>query len=230
MGELPRPAKALVCVRVINQLGAYVMSFLAVLAGADLAAAALAVFGLAALVSRWLGGVLLDRFAPRTLIVAGLASTGIALLVLAVAQGPVQVLTAVALVGLTFEIQEPATQESLARVSGRRGDLYGLLGTSLVAAGAVGGLLAAVLLPLGARWPAVVDGTTCLLAAGVAAVFVERGPPTKRTPGVRWRPSRRLLRLTVAGTVFGCGYLAVLMFMPLVLLQRGAPAWLRVGR
>ncbi|WP_255205328.1 MFS transporter [Actinomadura sp. BRA 177] len=226
MGELPRPAKALVCVRVINQLGAYVMSFLAVLAGADLAAAALAVFGLAALVSRWLGGVLLDRFAPRTLIVAGLASTGIALLVLAVAQGPVQVLTAVALVGLTFEIQEPATQESLARVSGRRGDLYGLLGTSLVAAGAVGGLLAAVLLPLGARWLAVVDGTTCLLAAGVAAVFVERGPPTKRTPGVRWRPSRRLLRLTVAGTVFGCGYLAVLMFMPLVLLQRGAPAWL----
>ncbi|MEU5992110.1 MFS transporter [Spirillospora sp. NPDC047418] len=226
MGDLPRPVKALVCVRVINQLGAYVMAFLAVLAGADLAAAALAVFGVAALVSRWLGGVLLDRFAPRTLVVLGLASTGAALLLLAAAQGSGQVLAAVALVGLAFEIQEPATQEALARVDGLRGDIYGLLGTSLVAAGALGGLLAAVLLPLGARWLAVVDGTTCLLAAAVALAFLEREPSAKRTPAAPWRPSRRLLRLTIAGTAFACGYLAVLMFMPLVLLQRGAPAWL----
>ncbi|CNF02750.1 phosphoglycerate transporter family protein [Mycobacterium tuberculosis] len=224
--DLPRPAKALVAVRVINQLGAYVMAFLAVLAGPDLAAAALAVFGAAALVSRWLGGVLLDRFAPRTLVAAGLASTGLALLILAAAQGTVQVLAAVALVGLSFEIQEPATQEALARVGGRRDDVYGVLGTTLVAAGALGGLLAAVLLPLGARWLAVVDGTTCLLAAAVAVVFLEREPPAERTQAVPWRPSRRLLRLTLAGTAFACGYLAVLMFMPLVLLQRGAPAWL----
>lgn len=226
MRDLPRPAKALVVVRVINQLGAYVMAFLAVLAGPDLAAAALAVFGVAALVSRWLGGVLLDRFAPRTLVAAGLASTGIALLILAAAQGTPQMLATVALVGLAFEIQEPATQEALARVDGRRGDIYGLLGTSLVAAGALGGLLAAVLLPLGAHWLAVVDGTTCLLAAAVALAFLERELPAKRTQAVPWRPSRRLLRLTMAGTVFACGYLAVLMFMPLVLLQRGAPAWL----
>ncbi|MGW5411772.1 MFS transporter [Actinomadura geliboluensis] len=227
MRDLPRSAKALVCVRVINQLGAYVMSFLAVLAGPGLAAAALAVFGVAALVSRWLGGVLLDRFAPRTLIVLGLTSTGSALLLLAAARGTGQVLAAVALVGLAFEIYEPATQESLARVGGRRDDLYGLLGTFTVAAGAIGGLLAAVLLPLGARWLAVVDGATCLLAAGVAAFFLARDPPAVREArGVRWRPSRRLLRLTAASTAFGCGYLAVLMFMPLVLLQRGAPAWL----
>ncbi|WP_243717017.1 MFS transporter [Actinomadura darangshiensis] len=227
MGELPRSAKALVVVRVINQLGAYVMSFLAVLAGADLAALALAVFGIAALASRWLGGVLLDRFAPRTLVVAGLTSTGAALLVLAAAQGRAQVLGAVALVGLAFEIQEPATQESLARADGRRGDIYGTLGTTLTAAGAIGGLLAAVLLPLGARWLAVVDGATCLLAAGVALVFLEREPVRRiRAPDVRWRPSRHLLRLTAAGTAFACGYLAVLMYMPLLLLQRGAPAWL----
>ncbi|WP_396454842.1 MFS transporter, partial [Actinomadura sp.] len=227
MRDLPRAAKALIGVRLINQLGAYVMSFLAVLAGPRLAAAALAVFGLAALVSRWIGGLLLDRFAPRTLIVLGLASTGAALLLLAAARGDGQFLAAVALVGLAFEIYEPATQESLARVGGRRSDLYGLLGTLAVAVGAIGGLLAAVLLPLGPRWLAVVDGLTCLLAAGVAVLFLARDPPVRRAArSVRWRPPRRLLRLTAAGTAFGCGYLAVLMFMPLVLLQRGAPPWL----
>ncbi|SNT60221.1 Major Facilitator Superfamily protein [Actinomadura meyerae] len=227
MRDLPRAVKALIGVRLINQLGAYVMSFLAVLAGPRLAAAALAVFGLAALASRWIGGLLLDRFAPRTLIVFGLASTGAGLLLLAAARGSGEFLAAVALVGLAFEIYEPATQESLARVGGRRSDLYGLLGTLAVAVGAIGGLLAAVLLPLGPRWLAVVDGLTCLLAAGVAALFLARDPPVRRVErSVRWRPPRRLFRLTAAGTAFGCGYLAVLMFMPLVLLQRGAPPWL----
>jgi hypothetical protein len=35
-----------------------------------------------------------------------------------------------------------------------------------------------------------------------------------------------LVRLTLAATAFAFGYLAVMMFMPFVLLQRGAPAWL----
>ncbi|WP_125615513.1 MFS transporter [Actinomadura sp. WAC 06369] len=227
--ELPRPVRALVGVRVLNQLGAYVMPFLAVIAGPGLAAEALAVFGAAALASRRLGGLLLDRLPPRTLIVAGLAATGAALLLLAAARGPVQVLAAVALAGLVFELYEPATQEALARLTGkeRRGDVYGLLGTSLVAAGAVAGLIAAVLLPIGARWLAVVDAGTCLVAAGVAYVFLEREPVRRAVARRgRWRPSAALVRLTLAGTAFACGYLAVVMFMPLVLLERGAPEWL----
>ncbi|MFB4302660.1 MFS transporter [Actinomadura sp. NTSP31] len=181
-GGLPRPVRALIGVRVINQLGAYVMAFLAVLAGPDLASAALAVFGVAALASRWLGGVLLDRLAPRTLIALGLAGAGAALLVLAAAHGPPQTLGAVALVGLAFEIYEPATQEALARAApaGRQSDVYGVLGTSLVAAGAVGGLLAAVLLPLGARWLAVVDAATCLAAAALALAFLPHEPVRRR--------------------------------------------------
>jgi MFS family permease len=225
---LPRPVRALIGVRVINQLGAYVMSFLAVLAGPDLASAALAVFGVAALASRWLGGMLLDRLAPRTVVALGLASTGAALLVLAAAHGPPQTLGSVALVGLAFELCEPATQEAVARAApaGRHGDVYGLLGTSLVAAGAAGGLLAAVLLPLGARWLAIVDAATCLAAAAVALAFLPREPVRRAVRDAAWRPSRRLVRLTLAGTVFAVGYLAVLMYMPLVLLRRGAPAWL----
>ncbi|WP_165975742.1 MFS transporter [Actinomadura rubrisoli] len=233
-GDLPRAAKALVGVRVLNQLGAYVLAFLAVLAGPDLAAWALGVFGIAALVSRWLGGVLLDRLAPRTVIVLGLTATGAAMLLLAAARGSWLVLAAIALVGLAFELYEPATQESLARITasehGRRGDVYGLLGTSLVAAGAVGGLLAAVLLPIGVRWLVVVDAVTCLVAAAVALAFLEPEPvrpgASRVGGGGRWRPPGPLVRLTVAGTAFACGCLAVLMFMPFALLQRGAPEWL----
>ncbi|WP_067466280.1 hypothetical protein [Actinomadura macra] len=57
-GTLPWDVKALVGVRVLNQLGAYVLPFLAVLAGPGLASWALGVFGVAALLSRWLGGLL----------------------------------------------------------------------------------------------------------------------------------------------------------------------------
>ena len=140
-GSLPRSVKALLGVRVLNQLGAYALAFLAVLAGPDLAAVALAVLGVTALISRWAGGLLLDRLPPRTVITFGLTATGVALLILTMAQSPAQVLVAVALVGLAFEIYEPASQELLARLTegDQRQNAYALLGTSLVAAGAAGG-------------------------------------------------------------------------------------------
>jgi MFS transporter len=215
-------------VRVLNQLGAYALAFLAVLTGPELAGAALGAFGVAALVSRWVGGVLLDWLPARVVIASGLAATGVALLGLAAAHGPVQLVVAAGLVGLAFEIYEPASQELLASLTEgtRRQDAYALLGTALVAAGAAGGLLAAVLLPLGVRWLMVVDGATCLAAAAVAAVFLSGRTAPRGRLGARWRPPRLLVRLTVAGTAFAYGYLAVLMFTPFVLLQRGAPDWL----
>ncbi|MCO6004095.1 MFS transporter [Actinoallomurus purpureus] len=225
---LPRAVTALVGVRVLNQLGAFALPFLAVLAGPELAPAALAVFGVAALVSRWAGGLLLDRLTPRTTAALGLTATGAMLFVLAAARTPTQVVVAGGLVGLAFEIYEPATQELLARATcgGQRRRAYALLGTALVAAGAIGGLLAAVLLPLGVRRLMVADAVTCLLAAALT-LFLPGGPAPPAVNGRRrWRPPAPLVRSTVAGTAFAYGYLGVLMFVPLVLLQRGAPRWL----
>lgn len=233
--SLPGPARALLCVRVLNQVGAFALAFLAVVAGPRLVTAALTVFGVAALVSRWAGGVLLDRASPRTLVAAGLGATGLALLALAAARTPAQTLAAVAATGLAFELYEPATSELLAQVieGGNRREAYALLGTSLTAAGAVSGVLAAVLLPLGVRWLLVTDGATCLAAAAIALVRLPRLPPPSRPPRRarvvgegRWRPPVTLLRLTVAATAYAFGYLAILMYLPLVLLQRGAPSWL----
>ncbi|GAA0999906.1 hypothetical protein GCM10009555_101730 [Acrocarpospora macrocephala] len=231
--SLPAAARTLVWVRILNQLGAYALSFLAVLAGPDLAAAALALFGLTALASRWAGAFLLDRCSPRGVLAGGLAATGVALFGLAPAHGPAQVLIAIALVGLAFELYEPAAQELLARASSgeQRHATYAVMGVVLSAAGAVAGLLAAVLLPLGVRWLVAADALTCLAAAAVAMAFLPREAGEGRRaarrarPGGRWRPPAALLRLTVASTAFAVGYLAVMMYLPLALLERGVAAW-----
>ena len=230
--SLPGPARALLWVRVLNQAGAFALAFLAVLAGPRLVTAVLTVFGLAALVSRWAGGVLLDRAAPRRLVAAGLGATGLTLLALAAARTPAQTLVAAGAAGLAFEIYEPATSELLARVTEgpRRRDAYALLGAALTVAGAVSGLLAAALLPLGVRWLLVADAVTCLAAATLAlARLPARTPPSPARAtarGHRWRPPRTLLRLTTAATAYAFGYLAISMYLPFVLLRRGAPPWL----
>jgi MFS family permease len=227
--SLPAPARVLLWVRVLNQVGAFALAFLAVLAGPHLVTAVLTVFGLAALVSRWAGGLLLDRAPPRTLVAAGLGATGLALVALAAARTPAQVLAATAATGLAFEIYEPATSELLARVTGgpRRRDAYTLLGAALTGAGAVSGLLAAVLLPLGVHWLIAADALTCLAAAALA---LARLPRSARATVVRarrrWLPPCALLRLTASATAYAVGYLAMLMYLPLILLRRGAPLWL----
>ncbi|MEQ4721059.1 MFS transporter [Nonomuraea sp. B19D2] len=226
-GSIPAAARTLLWIRVLNQLGSYALAFLAVLTGPELAPAALASFGIAALISRWAGAFLLDRLSPRTVLALGLGLTGLSLLALASARTPPHVLGAVVLVGLAFELYEPATQELLARVAtgARRQEVYALLGVCLSASGAVAGLLAAVLLPLGVHWLMIADAITCLAAAGIAVAFLPRGEERAVTPRRRWRPSLPLLRLTLASTAFAMGYLAVMMFIPLALLERGAPAW-----
>lgn len=244
-------ARVLLWVRTLNALGAYALSFLAVLAGPELAAAALALFGVTALLSRWAGALLLERFSPRGVLSAGLAATGLALFALVLAQGPAQVLIAIALVGLAFEVYEPPSQELLARASEgeQRHATFAVLGVALSAAGAAAGLLAAVLLPLGVRWLVAADALTCLAAAAVAVAFLPRddarpqsrsdshrgerhagrsGLRAERHAGRsgRWRPPAALVRLTVAGTAFAIGSLAVMMYVPLALLERGAASWL----
>ncbi|MFL6057060.1 MAG: hypothetical protein ACJ72W_29800 [Actinoallomurus sp.] len=72
----------------------------------------------------------------------------------------------------------------------------------------------------------VTDAVTCLLAAALTLV-IPVGPAVREVRvRDRWRPPARLVRVTVAGTAFAYGYLGVAMFVPLVLLQRGAPPWL----
>ncbi|WP_103964058.1 MFS transporter [Nonomuraea solani] len=141
-------------------------------------------------------------------VATGLGATGVCLLALSAARTPEQILVTVALVGLAFEIYEPASQELVAQVAEgeQRGRLYAMLGAALVAAGAIAGVMASVLLPIGVRWLMVVDAATCLTASVVALAFL---PRSRREAfgrdGRRWRPPARLIRLTAASTAFAVG-------------------------
>ncbi|MGW7454697.1 hypothetical protein [Streptomyces sp. NPDC054787] len=202
---------------------------MAVYAGTELAPAVLGAFGVGAFISRWLGAWFALKASARAVVSLGLATTGAALVLLVLAQGPVAKVGAAALVGLSFEIHESITYEAFARAcSGvERRRAYSLLGTVLVTAGAFSGLMVTVLLPLGIRWLIVADAVTCLAAAALAWSRLpgERIAPRPEGQGTLWKPPARLVRLTVAGTLFSVGYLAVIMFAPLCLLERGAATW-----
>ncbi|MCW2880602.1 MAG: transporter, partial [Sphaerisporangium sp.] len=75
--SLPGAAKAMLWVRILNQVGAYALAFLAVFAGPAVAVAALVIFGVAALISRWAGAFILGWLPPRILVSLGLGATGL---------------------------------------------------------------------------------------------------------------------------------------------------------
>jgi hypothetical protein len=238
--SLPKAAKTVLFVRALNQLGAFTITFLAILAGPRLITATLTLFGTSALISRWSGALLLDRVSPEKLIPAGLAATGISLLLLAGAKTAPATLTATTLTGLTFELYEPATAELLAKTTTpeSRQTAYTFLGASLALSAAISGLLATALLPIGVHALIATDALTCLTAAALSAALLRTWRPTIRCAGTanpsetetprpsRWRPPRALVKLTTAATAYAFGHLAVMMFTPFLLLRRGAPTWL----
>ncbi|HXC81449.1 MAG TPA: MFS transporter, partial [Trebonia sp.] len=121
-GGWPRPVRALVLARAVNQLGAFAMSFLAVelvhVYGASLVTAGwvVALFGLATVPSRLAGGRMADRFGRRPTIVLGLLGCSVSLLVIAVSPGVGGAAVGAALLGLAFEIYEPPSQALLAEM------------------------------------------------------------------------------------------------------------------
>ncbi|MFD5778892.1 MFS transporter [Streptomyces sp. NPDC126933] len=210
-------------------MGAYTVPFLAVYAGPELATAVLGAFGVGAFLSRWLGAWLALRMSPRTVVSTGLAATGVALSLLLSVRGSLTMVGAAALVGLAFEIYEPVTYEAFARAAtgDERRRAYTLLSTVLVAAGALSGLVVTVLLPLGTHWLILADSATCFAAAAVSWRHLRPDRPLPRAERFKscWKPPPSLVLLTVAGTVFSIGYLAMVMFVPLALFDRGAAAW-----
>ncbi|MCY7396314.1 MAG: MFS transporter [Nocardioides sp.] len=236
MDWLPRPVLLLVVARAVNQLGAFSLPFLAVLLvtqrGASLGAAGLvvAVFGAATIPSRLAGGRLTQAIGARRTMVLGLLACAAAQLAIAAAPGLRTTLVAVAVLGLAFEIYEPASQSLVADLSApeHRPRTFGVLGAALSLGGLLGGLLATAVGGLDLRLLFAVDAATCL----VCAVVVRLGLPGGRTtpthqdrtgPAVRpWR-DRRLLVMLAAGTGFATLYLQLVITLPLTLVARAIP-------
>jgi MFS family permease len=233
---LPATVWLLVVARAVNRLGAFTLPFLSVTLvaeqGASVAQAGflLAAFGVATISSRLLGGRLCDRWGPRATIVVGLVGTAVGQLLVAGARSLTEAAVAVVLLGLAFEVYEPASQSMVADATSPedRAVAFGLLFAALAAAGMVAGLLAAVLAGVDLRWLFVADALTCLACA---AIVWWRLPPRSVGPtgpdgsdgrGRPWRDPRLLLLLGL-GTGFAAVYLQVTITLPLTVADRGLP-------
>jgi len=233
----------LVFARAVNGLGGFALSFLAVtlveVYGAALTRAGevVAVFGLATIASRLIGGRLADRIGRRRTIVAGLCGCAVGLLVIAGSPGILTATIGALILGLFFEIYEPPSQAMLAALvpTGRRPQAFGLLGAALAAAGVAAGALAALLGSFGLRWLFVADAATSLAAAALVYAFVP-SPESSATADARpirspWLDRRLLIMLAVC-TGMALTWMIGVTALPLTLAARGiAPSrtgWLLV--
>jgi MFS family permease len=243
--SLPTGVWLLIAARAVNRLGAFTLPFLSVVLvrelGATLAQAGVvvALFGLASIPSRLLGGGLADRWGTRATIVAGLVATAGAQLLVAGSRTLPQAAVAVTLLGLAFEIYEPPSQALIADTTTpeERPVAFGLLFAALAAAGMGAGLLAALLSGADLRWLFVADAVSCLVCAAIVWCRLPApAPPPRLVCGSRgttasgdgeesgspWR-DRRLLLLLGLGTALAVAYLQITITLPLTVAERGLP-------
>lgn len=207
------------------------MTFLAVtlveVHGASLATAGavVTVFGAATIPSRLLGGWMADTIGRRPTIVAGLIACAAAQLVIAASSGVIGALVGATLLGLAYEIYEPASQALIAESVEveRRPQAYGLYGAAMAVAGVAAGALAATLGGVDLRLLFVADAVTCLCAAGLVLALV-RDTSTQRSErrsGTSpWR-DRRLLTMLALGTGFATAWILSTISLPLTVSARG---------
>ncbi|GAB3929442.1 MFS transporter [Microlunatus endophyticus] len=230
-GSWPRPLLVLVIARAVNQLGAFAMSFLTVTLvdtyGASLATAGqvVAIFGLATIPSRLIGGRLADHLGRKQTIMIGLCGCAIGLLIIAGSSGIAGAAVGAVLLGLFFEIYEPPSQALLAELvpARRRPQAFGLLGAALATAAVAAGALAALLGSLGLRWLFVADAATCLGSAALVLAWVRAPRPVPRQArpgGSPWRDRRLLIMLAVC-TGFALTWTIGVTALPLTVAARG---------
>ncbi len=181
--DLPCAVWTLVAARAVNRLGAFTLSFLAVVLVEELGASVrtagvlVALFGLATIPSRLAGGALADRLGRVPTIVLGLVGCAAAQVWIAVSPTLAVAAVGVVALGLAFELYEPPSQALVADLTtdAERPLAYGLLSAALAGAGAAAGLAAVLLGALDLRRLLVADAATCL-AAAVLVVLVVRDP------------------------------------------------------
>ncbi|ACQ78588.1 major facilitator superfamily MFS_1 [Beutenbergia cavernae DSM 12333] len=232
LASLPRAVKVLLVARFVNRIGAFSMPFLAVLlvqeveASTVLAGTVMAAFGVATIPSRLLGGVLAQRVATRHAVAVGLLGTAAAQGLIASASSVAMALVGAVLLGLFFEIYEPASQALIADTTpdALLPRTYGLFGATLACAGLAAGTIAALVGQIGLRWLFVVDAATATACAALVIGLMPRSTRSTAPSATRTRSAwgdRRLWSLMLTGTAFATVYLTVPMAMPLALIDAG---------
>jgi MFS family permease len=236
-GTLPSTVRILVIARAVNRLGAFTLTFLAVVLtvelGATVAQAGLVMglFGLATIPSRIFGGQLADRFGRKRTIILGLTGCAVGQTWIALASTLWSAVVAAVLLGLMFEIYEPPSQAVIADVTSPedRPTAYGLLGAAMSAAAVGAGVLAAAVSHWDLRWLFAIDAASCLACALLLAVALPADrlsfrdtTPVSRAEG--WRDGRLLLLFAV-GTVSATVFMVLMLGLPLTLIERELPGY-----
>ncbi len=232
---LSATVRILICARFVNRIGAFTLPFLAVYLtenlGATIAQAGvvLALFGVATIPSRIVGGYLADRIGGKATIVLGLVGCSAAQAWIATVDTLLAAIVAVALLGLVFEIYEPPTGALIADATpaADRPRAYSLLGATMAVAAVAAGALAAVVGRWDLRWLFAVDALTCAVGAVVVSVGLRTRPRSSleehaRAPARVWRDPR-LLVILGTGTIFATLYLQIPISLPLTLIERQHP-------
>ncbi len=227
--------------RVVNRLGGAGMAFLGVRMTRDLGmplattSLVLAAFGLATIPSRLVGGVLTARWGPRPALVTGLAASGVAQALVALGPTAPVVVAGVVLLGLAYEVIEPATQTAV--VSGvdpaRRASRFSLLWATISVAGVLAGVLAAFVTRWGVGALFAVDAATSLAAAALVAGLLPRLPLHRVHRAWRAALGPRVLGWSALCTVSATVVMVVVLLLPVVVEGSGHPpsftAWLLVA-
>jgi MFS family permease len=231
--RLPAPVRLLIAARGVNQLGAFSLAFLTVLlnrslgASLPVAGAISALFGLATIPSRLIGGRLADRWGRRRTILAGLIGCAVAQLGIAAAPDLAAAASCSVLLGLAFELYEPPSQAMIADgvAPDDRAGAYALLTTALAVGNMCAGLVADVVGRSNLRRLFVVDAASCLACALIVRLVLpgDEAPRTFSAPTPAKSPWRdgALLVMTGTGTVFALIYMLMLVSLPLSLGAEG---------
>lgn len=235
LGGLPRAFWALWAGSFVNRLGTMVEPFLAFyltgVRGFSLTAtgAVLALFGLGAVASQVLGGVLTDRVGRRATLAGGMLATAAAMLALGYVTSTPVVIAVVFVLGIAIDIYRPASQALVADLVGPadRARAFGLLFWAINLGFAVAMIVGGTLARAGFTWLFWVDAVTC----AAFAVLVWRAVPETRVRQAGREPGgfidvlRDRVAVASALIVFGYAfvYLQAYSTLPLAMRHAGLP-------
>lgn len=221
--------RAVVAVRVVNRLGGFGMSFLGLRLARDLGMSlaavgvVLAVFGACTIPSRILGGVLATRLGARWTIIGGLLACAAALLAIGLGDTVPLVVASVLVLGLAYELIEPATQAVIADTiePARQASAFALLWSTLSVAGVVSGLIAVLLGHWGVSAIFLCDAVSSALAATAAMVLLPSVRVDRHPSPWRSALSARLVAWTGVGTVYATLVMIIVFMLPLAIDHAG---------
>lgn len=231
---LPRETWLLAAVALINRVGTMVLPFLILWLtaqrgmSADDAGGLVGCYGVGAMIGAWLGGRLADAVGATRVVVASLALSAVAFLILGELRSSTEIAFCLLGAGVVAEAFRPANVALLAATCPveRRTQAFALLRLAVNLGMAVGPVIGGFIAVVDYAWLFRVDAATCLCAAVVFGVAFRGWRPAPATDdggvnsanGSPWRDPIMLAAMLL-GLLVVMAFLQMLSTLPLYLRE-----------